>query len=121
MNFLFGIEQPYIWWKAILFYISHFCICVAMAALLGLMLAIETGVKEHAHLTGTIIAVIYSAAMTILVVHQRKLAGKHYGWLVVIVPVAAFSGAIGGMVVPAILTTRTNAKEVAEVVREVFQ
>jgi hypothetical protein len=113
MNFLFGIERPYPWWKVILFYVSHGIIAVAIGGLLGGAWSFFTesyyGDRQTGYTAGWLVAILYSGLLTVLVVNRRNLEGKYYGWLVVTIPVAALLAAFGGMIVPAFLTTRTNA------------
>jgi hypothetical protein len=105
MNFLFGIRQAYRGWKAFLFYIIHTIIAVILSGVLTIPIGASN--FESGFRVGQIVALVYTAGLTILVVYQRGLEAKYYGLLVVALPAASLSGVLG-LVVPAFLTTRTG-------------
>jgi hypothetical protein len=86
LSFLFGLEKPYGNWRAFGWYAAH----VLVAGLLGAAFggaAFLAGLSADA--IGALAGIIYSSVITVLVIAQRKLEGKYYGLLAVVIPVSA--------------------------------
>lgn len=103
------------WKEAIGFYLAYFVSIVIVAFLGGVLFAIVSSVTAFSSDSrlGTIIAVLFCFAISCLVLVQRKLY-KNFGYVILTLVsaiLAAFAGAILGMIIPAFMTTRGASAE----------
>jgi len=52
------------------------------------------------------VGTIYPVVLCVLVVTQRELAPVNFGLAAVVLPIAYLTGGVGGLIIPAYLTTR---------------
>lgn len=109
MNFLFDFTQPRTAGRAALFYLGHLVFVIASAAALGMVAAGHAGagsIESVASTAGQLVATVYPVVLCVLVVMQRELAPINFGLAAVVLPIAYLSGGLGGLIIPAFLTTR---------------
>lgn len=108
MNFLFDFTQPRSAGKAALFYLAHLVFVMISAAGLAMIAAghAQAGsVQSVATAAGQLVGTAYPVVLCVLVVMQRELAPVNYGLALVVLPIAYLTGGVGGLIVPAFLTT----------------
>lgn len=114
MTLLFDLTQPRTAGRAVLFYLSHLVFVIITAAALGAVAAGHAGagsVESVAGTAGELAATAYPVVLCVLVVMQRELAPINYGLAVAVLPIAYLSGGLGGLIIPAFLTTRGRATD----------
>jgi len=102
MDFLFVYERPNGAVKAVLFYVVH----LAAMLLIGLLLSGVFGGAASAAAAARLLVLVYSMGLCAFVIHQRNLSPVTYASLAIVFVAAIFTGGIGGLIVPAFLTTR---------------
>jgi hypothetical protein len=102
MEFLFVYERPNGPVTAVLFYVVHL---IASLMLVFVLLDAVSGMMNLV-LAGRQLALVYSMGLSAFVIRQRNLDPGWYASLAVAAGAAAFMGALGGLILPAFLTTR---------------
>jgi hypothetical protein len=118
MKALFDFGQQRTAGRAALFYGGHLLIAVLSAALVGIVVGGHAHAHGHsahsaARSAGQLVGVLYSIGVCASVIMQRNLSYRYYPLIAVVLPVAYLAGAIGGLVIPAFLTTRRGLAEAA--------
>ena len=114
MNFLFDFTHPRSAGRAALFYLGHLLFVLVSAGALGAIAAGQAqggSVQSVAATAGHLVATVYPVALCVLVVMQRELAPVNYALALAVLPIAYATGGVGGLIIPAFLTTRGRATD----------
>ena len=109
------------WKEAIGFYLAYFLVGLILGGILGgiggALAVIQSGAtifgdaSNTGSLVGAMGGVVYSLAIAVLLLIQKKLY-KNFGYVILALLsgiLAAFGGALLGLIIPAFLTTRGTA------------
>lgn len=111
MKSLLGFAQQRTFGGAAVFYVSHFLIGIFSGGVVGVLAGANShniSVHAAAGFAGQLVALIYSSAICISVIAQRRLSYAYYAALLVVLPASLLLGALGGLIIPAALTMRPD-------------
>lgn len=98
------------------FYLAYLLGGIVLGGIAGGLSAVVTGAsgEDAFHVSlraGTAVGVLYSMALSVIVIKNKKLSsGLDYSMVLIAGIVALFIGSLGGVIPAAWLTTRTNGK-----------
>jgi hypothetical protein len=99
--------------QAVGFYLAHLVILMLLGVISVICLMVLLGKTTFSYefaILALVLAVIYSVTITVLIINQKRLSYLYYLLAVLSGILSFFSGAILGLIIPAILVTKDNLK-----------